>query len=194
MSETEIDPDDWFWDAESAAVEERRDLTGGDVARGREPTWFEEVVEPEEPEPTAGSQFGRRRFVVLAGILLVLVVIVVVALVAFGGGGSSTPRVATTSPRATTTAPAPSTVPTTRPPTTTAVSLPAGPLKPGAAGAEVKALQRALERAGQSPGPIDADYGPKTEQAVSAFQRSAGITVDGTYGPQTKKALEQKLT
>jgi peptidoglycan hydrolase-like protein with peptidoglycan-binding domain len=73
------------------------------------------------------------------------------------------------------------------------VILPAGLLKPGATGAEVKTLQRALARAGHSPGPVDGDYGPKTEQAVSAAQRSAGITIDGIYGPQTKKALQQAL-
>jgi peptidoglycan hydrolase-like protein with peptidoglycan-binding domain len=73
------------------------------------------------------------------------------------------------------------------------VTLPAVVLELGATGAEVKTLQRALARAGHSPGPIDGDYGPKTEQAVSAFQRSAGITDDGIYGPETKKALQQNV-
>jgi g-D-glutamyl-meso-diaminopimelate peptidase len=66
-------------------------------------------------------------------------------------------------------------------------------LRPGATGDDVKNLQRALARAGHSPGPIDGDYGPQTEQAVSAVQRSAGITVDGHYGPETKKALERAV-
>jgi len=182
-SETKGDADDWFSGA---------DRTGGDGAAAREPTWLEDEVQPEGPEPTANSPFARRRFVVLAGASLVLVVAVVVALVAFAGGGARTPTVLTTSTRAITTAPA-ATVPTTPAPSTPAVTLPAGVLKRGSTGADVKTVQRALARAGHSLGPFDGDYGPKTEQAVSAFQRSAGISVDGTYGPQTKKALEQEL-
>lgn len=187
-SGTKVDPDDWFSDTDSPSVEEPLELTGGDVAAAREPTWLEDVSEPEEP--TTASPFARRRFVALAVAVLVLVVAVVVALVAFGGGGSSTPTVATSTTRATTTTPA-ATVPAGPAPSTPAVILPAGVLKPGASGAEVKTLQRALARAGHSPGPIDGDYGPKTERAVSAIQGSAGITVDGIYGPQTKKALQQ---
>jgi hypothetical protein len=192
--ENNIESDDWFSDGDLPSVEARRDVTRGDVAAAREPTWLEDVVEPEEPEPTTDRPLARRQSVVLAGALLVVVVVVVVvvALGAFGGGASSTPTVTTASTRATTTAPA-ATVPATPAPSTPAVTLPAGVLTPGATGAEVKTVQRALGRAGHSPGPIDADYGPKTAQAVSAFQRSAGITVDGTYGPQTKKALEQDL-
>jgi len=185
---TNVDPDDWFSDTDSPSAKEPRELSGADHAAAREPTWLEDVVEPEKPMPD--SPFARRRFLALAVAVLVLVVGVVVALVAFGGGGSSTPTVATSTTGATTTT---ATVPATPAPSTPAVILPAGVLKPGATGAEVKTLQRALARAGHSPGPVDGDYGPKTEQAVSAFQRSAGITVDGIYGPQTKKALQRNL-
>ena len=189
-SETRVDPDDWFTDADPRPVEEQRQLTGGDVAAAREPTWLEDDVEPDEP--TADSPFARRRFIALGVAVLVLVVAVVVAVVAFGGGSSSTPTVTTTTTRPTTTAPS-STVPATPAPSAPAVILPAVVLRPGATGADVKTLQRALARANHAPGPIDGDYGPKTEQAVSALQRSAGISVDGRYGPQTKKALQQAL-
>jgi Putative peptidoglycan binding domain len=193
-SGTRVDPDDWFSDADSRPVEEQRKLTGSGVAAGREPTWLEDVVEPDEP--TTDSPFARRRLVALAVAVLVLVVAVVVAVVAFGGGSATTPTVTTTSTRPTTTtattAPA-ATVPATPAPSTTPVILPALVLRPGATGAEVKTVQRALARVNHSPGPIDGDYGPKTEQAVSDFQRSAGIPVDGHYGPQTKKALQQAL-
>ena len=192
-SGTRVDPDDWFSGADRRPVEEQRKLTGG-AAAAREPTWLEEdVVEPDEP--AADSPFARRRFVALAVAVLVLVVAVVVAVVAFGGGSENTPTVTTaTTPttRATTTTPA-ATVPTTPAPSTPSAILPAVILRPGATGAEVRTVQRALARAGHTPGPIDGDYGPKTEQAVSDLQRSAGIPVDGHYGPQTKKALQQAL-
>jgi hypothetical protein len=190
-SGTKAEPDDWFSGADPPSVREQRELTSGDVAAAREPTWLEDVAEPEQP-PEADSPFARRRFVALAVAVLVLVA-VVVAVVAFSRGSASTPTVATTSTPATTTTPA-ATVPTTPVPSTPTpiATLPAVVLRPGATGAEVKTVQRALARAGHTPGPIDGVYGPKTEQAVSDFQRSAGITVDGVYGPETKKALQQE--
>jgi hypothetical protein len=188
-SGTGVDPDDWFTDADPASFEPR-ELTRGEVGAAHEPTWLEDVGEHEPP--AADSPLADRRLVALAAAVLLLLVGVAVAFVAFGGGGDSTPTVPTTTARPTTTAPA-ATVPATPPPAP-AVSLPAGVVKPGATGTEVKAVQRALARAGHSPGPIDGDYGPKTVQALSDFQRSAGITADGIYGPQTKKALQQHLT
>lgn len=59
----------------------------------------------------------------------------------------------------------------------------------GSQGAGVKALQEQLAAAGFSPGAIDGIYGPKTEAAVVAYQKSVGITVDGIAGPQTLSAL-----
>jgi len=58
-------------------------------------------------------------------------------------------------------------------------------LRRGAHGAAVNELQRKLKAAGFDPGPIDGDFGPRTEAAVKAFQRSRGIGVDGVVGPQT---------
>src|SRR5262245_7608506 len=192
---TKFDQDDWFSDTGPSSVEEPRQLTGADPA-GREPSWLEDPAEPEQ-QTTTPIPFARRRLVALAVAVLVLIVIVVVALLAFRGGNSSAPTEPTTTTQPTTTptttTPA-ATVPANPPPPTPALILPAGILRPGATGADVKTVQRALARAGHSPGPIDGIYGPKTEQAVADFQRSAGIPADGHYGPQTKQALEQHIT
>jgi hypothetical protein len=62
-------------------------------------------------------------------------------------------------------------------------------LRRGSQGADVKALQRALNERGFNSGPVDGDFGPFTEAAVRAYQRQAGITVDGIVGAQTWGAL-----
>lgn len=55
----------------------------------------------------------------------------------------------------------------------------------------VKRTQKQLSRLGYYEGAIDGDYGPGTSAAVRAFQRDAGIKVDGVYGSQTKSALSE---
>ena len=57
----------------------------------------------------------------------------------------------------------------------------------------VRYVQRRLERAGYFPGPIDGLFGPRTEQAVSAFQTSQGLPVDGIAGPHTWAALSSPV-
>lgn len=57
--------------------------------------------------------------------------------------------------------------------------------------APVRALQRRLARAGDSPGPIDGLFGPRTEQAVRRFQASQGLHIDGIPGPVTLASLGQ---
>lgn len=68
-------------------------------------------------------------------------------------------------------------------------ALPADPDTPqlsnGATGSEVSALQQALATAGLNPGPIDGQFGPKTETAVRAYQTQRGVTVDGVVGDET---------
>ena len=59
----------------------------------------------------------------------------------------------------------------------------------GSAGAEVAKLQAQLQELGFSPGPIDGRFGPATEAAVLAFQKSAGLLADGIAGPRTQGAL-----
>jgi putative chitinase len=65
-------------------------------------------------------------------------------------------------------------------------------LKLGSTGPAVERLQRSLKAAGFNPGAIDGDFGPATEAAVFAFQKSQGLLADGIAGPRTQSAL--KLT
>lgn len=53
----------------------------------------------------------------------------------------------------------------------------------------VRALQQALADARHDPGPVDGVYGPRTVDAVRAFQRQRGLVVDGIIGPQTMGEL-----
>jgi putative chitinase len=62
-------------------------------------------------------------------------------------------------------------------------------LKLDAHGEDVIALQQALKAHGFDPGAADGDFGPGTEAAVIAFQRSEGLTPDGIVGPQTRAKL-----
>ena len=57
----------------------------------------------------------------------------------------------------------------------------------GSTGSVVTALQNALKVFGAAtdPGPIDGDFGPRTESAVRAYQSHQSITVDGIVGHQT---------
>ena len=63
------------------------------------------------------------------------------------------------------------------------------PLKRDSSGADVVQLQEKLKSLGFNPGKIDGDFGPGTEAAVIAFQRSEGILADGIAGVKTLKAL-----
>lgn len=56
--------------------------------------------------------------------------------------------------------------------------------------ARVRALQKRLIEAGQDPGAIDGDLGPKT---IKAFQRWKGITPTGVVGAITRPLLDQAL-
>ena len=63
-------------------------------------------------------------------------------------------------------------------------------LKEGSRGGEVMLLQRRLAAKGFSPGEPDGIFGPGTEAAVLAFQRSEGLGVDGIVGRETAAVLE----
>jgi len=64
-----------------------------------------------------------------------------------------------------------------------------GILKYGSRGQEVTRLQDALRSKGYFSGNSTGYYGSITTQAVKAFQRDAGLTVDGIAGPKTQAAL-----
>jgi peptidoglycan hydrolase-like protein with peptidoglycan-binding domain len=72
--------------------------------------------------------------------------------------------------------------------------LPADPETPtlsrGATGTAVSALQKGLkdysaQNSAADPGPIDGDFGPRTEAAVRAYQSDRGVAVDGIVGDRT---------
>lgn len=69
-------------------------------------------------------------------------------------------------------------------------------LRKGSKGADVKALQEALIALGYSCGSwgADGDFGTATENAVKAFQKAHGLTVDGIAGAKTYAALEGAKT
>ena len=55
----------------------------------------------------------------------------------------------------------------------------------GSTGSEVRSIQTKLKSLGYYKGSVDGIYGTQTKNAVTAFQRNCGITVDGIAGPQT---------
>lgn len=59
----------------------------------------------------------------------------------------------------------------------------------GDSGEAVEALQQRLIELGYLSGRADGDYGPKTERAVEAFQREAGLEETGEADPETQEAL-----
>jgi len=61
-------------------------------------------------------------------------------------------------------------------------------LKNGSSGTDVKTLQELLNQLGAAL-EVDGQFGSKTEAAVRAFQKKAGIKQDGKYGDQTHAAL-----
>lgn len=62
-------------------------------------------------------------------------------------------------------------------------------LRKGSTGDAVKALQTKLKEKGFFSGTISGTYGTDTVDAVKAFQKSKGLTVDGVAGPATQHTL-----
>lgn len=62
----------------------------------------------------------------------------------------------------------------------------------GSYGSAVEDLQRDLRHLGH-PLIADGDFGPATEAAVRAFQKSARLVVDGIAGPKTLIAIDRRL-
>ena len=63
----------------------------------------------------------------------------------------------------------------------------------GSSGPLVEALQNGLKAVGVNPGKVDGVFGPKTEGAVTRFQKRAGLQVDGIAGPETRQALDEMI-
>lgn len=78
-----------------------------------------------------------------------------------------------------------------------ATPVPTARLSKGSNGAQVRQLQTALVRLGfmtqgqMNTGP--GTFGPHTDAALRAFQRSQGLTADGIYGPRSQAALRTAL-
>ena len=65
-----------------------------------------------------------------------------------------------------------------------------GPLEIDDRGPAIEALQQRLHELGYWVGSIDGVYGDLTQQAVYAFQKYEGLTVDGVAGPETRRRLQ----
>lgn len=78
-----------------------------------------------------------------------------------------------------------------------ALPVPTARLEKGSRGEQVKQLQNALVRLGfmtqtqMNTGP--GIFGPKTDAALRAFQRSQNLVADGIYGPRSQAALRTAL-
>jgi hypothetical protein len=195
VGDREQDPDNWFdepdvsdaWEARSERLARSR-AAGPPERDNGDDDW----LSPAEPEssPRTRSLPNRRR-VALAGAALLGIALLFGLLAAagvFSSGGKPATLPQTPPP---TTRPTVTTTPATT--TTPQLTVPASGLKPGDKGAAVKLLQRALKKAGYSPGAIDGSYGPSTESAVKGFQQAHGLVADGIAGTKTLAALRAAL-
>lgn len=57
----------------------------------------------------------------------------------------------------------------------------------------VRQVQQALAKAGFYQGPVDGKIGPKTQEAIKAFQKAQGLNPDGVMGSKTSVALAKHL-
>ena len=67
-----------------------------------------------------------------------------------------------------------------------------GVLRFGSEGEAVREVQKLLTEKGYYSGPINAKFGPLTENAVMLFQESMGLEIDGEVGSETMKKLTEK--
>lgn len=193
-------PDDWFGDIDPVAPASSRATSAAEAraSEHQEPgaadDWLDGERSAARPEGPAGFTVKLGTLLAAAAIVVVLIVLAGLELGGvFSGSGKHPATTPTTTPTITTTQ-TPSTTPTAPGrPTPRALSAPASTLKPGAEGAQVKLLQRALKRFGYSAGVVDGVYGPSTQAALARFQKASALTTDGVLGPKTLQAIKRAL-
>jgi hypothetical protein len=172
--------DDWFDDPQPRAEGPAETAPAAD-------DWLEGGGQKRQEERRVRLAVGvlrRRRTLVAAGAGAVVLLLLGLAVGGVFSGESSTSAPPATSAPMTTSTP------------TANRAAPAGPattLKPGAKGAQVRALQQALAGLGYSPGKIDGSYGPATQKALASFQRASKLSPDGILGTKTLAALTKAL-
>ncbi|MDR7193945.1 peptidoglycan-binding domain-containing protein [Luteimonas terrae] len=62
---------------------------------------------------------------------------------------------------------------------------------PGVADLQVSLAALGFRDARDAPAQADGNFGPRTAEAVRAFQQSHGLQADGIVGPQTREALDR---
>lgn len=70
-----------------------------------------------------------------------------------------------------------------------AMAAPAGATRVGLNQDQVRSVQQNLAGRGYDPGRVDGRWGPRTQQALSSFQRDQNIQANGRPNPQTLAAL-----
>lgn len=196
MTDRDSDPDNWFdepdvsdaWDARSERLARSR-TAGPPEHEDDDDDWLSPAVPSSTPRTRSLPNRRQVALVGAAALGIALLLGVLAAAGVFSSGGKPASLPPTTAPTVTT--PPVTTTPTTTP--TPSLAVPAAGLKPGAKGAAVKQLQRALKSVGYNPGAIDGSYGPSTESAVKQFQQANGLVADGIAGPKTIAALKAAL-
>jgi peptidoglycan hydrolase-like protein with peptidoglycan-binding domain len=184
--EPEGDPslDDWFAEPERTGRQRRREA---ERSPGTE-DWTEEHVFEREPGYRLPQLTRPEAKIGLA--VAALAVVLLIGLAAGGvfssGGKKATPPTTTAGTRTHQT--------TTQSKPAAAFAVPAHQLKPGAKGADVTKLQKALIKLGYLTGKADGAYGPATEAALKSYQQVTGLTADGILGPKTITALKRSAT
>jgi hypothetical protein len=193
-------PDDWFGDVDPVAPASSRATSAPEALAfehqgpGAADDWLDGERAATRPEGPAGFTVKLRTLLAAAAIVVVLIVLAGLELGgAFSGSGKHPATNPTTATTITTTQ-----TPTTTPiaparPAARALSAPTSTLKPGAQGAQVKLLQRALKRLGYSAGVVDGVYGPSTQAALVRFQKASALATDGVLGPKTLQAIKRAL-
>jgi putative peptidoglycan binding protein len=185
MSDSDLHDEEFEWTDEPGS---RTAIASRDSEASLQPRSLQSDLDRFREETAASPR--RLLFLTLA---VVLCVAIVVAVVVTSGGEESKQA----SPTETSSPPTPPSQ-TQQPPAATPTARPAITVSPkttlrrGDDGLAVRTLQRALRRLGFAVG-VDGVFGPKTEEAVIAFQRAHALSADGVLGAQSARALNSAL-